>query len=116
MGAFGDSYWEDHPQVYHNENGVAVTQISGVEVSLKDYFGERTESDSDLPKKSQWTAYRNLAKGAVYIGGSEADYKDTTDKSKALMFGTKDQVKDYVKDFNDIYKKHGEPIWMPIEL
>ncbi len=64
-----------------------------------------------------WTAYKNTARGALFLGGeSETDYKPTTDKSKALKFGSKEQVMEYVKDFNEELKKTGEPKWMPIEL
>ena len=64
-----------------------------------------------------WTAYKNTARGALFLGGeSETDYRPTTDKNKALKFGSKEQVLEYVKDFNEELKKTGEPKWMPIEL
>ena len=66
---------------------------------------------------SKWTAYKNTARGALFLGGtSDNDYKPVTDKSKALYLGSKEQVLDYIKDFNEELKKTGEPKWMPIEL
>ena len=114
MGAFGDSYWEDHPMTYTDpEDGIVKTDVGGVGVPLKEYLGEKEIK----PKFSKWTAYKNTARGALFLGGdSSTDYKPVTDKSKALTFTTKEQVQDYIKDFNEELKKAGEPKWMPIEL
>ena len=52
-----------------------------------------------------WTAYKNTARGALFLGGeSETDYSLTTDRNKALKFGSKEQVLDYIKDFNEATK------------
>lgn len=66
---------------------------------------------------SKWTAYKNTARGALFLGGtSDNDYKPVTDKKYALIFATKELVQDYIKDFNEELKKTGEPKWMPIEI
>lgn len=45
MGAFSDSYWEDHPMTYTDpEDGIVKTDVSGVGVPLKEYLGEENDS------------------------------------------------------------------------
>ena len=53
MGAFGDSYWEDHPMTYTDpEDGIVKTDVGGVGVPLKEYLGEKEIK----PKFSKWTS------------------------------------------------------------
>ena len=85
MGAFGDSHWEDNPMTYTDpDDGVVKTDVGGVGVPLSEYLGEDKE---DKPIKiAKWTAYKNTARGALFLGGtSDNDYKPVSNQRHYIL-------------------------------